>query len=55
MKLVIEIDKTYYEMVKYHVEVNLNDFLPYILIAKGTPLNQESEVKTNVNLSEMPQ
>lgn len=38
MKLIIDIDKTYYEYVKYHVKVNLNDFLPYILIAKGVPL-----------------
>lgn len=38
MKLVIEIDEDYYEIIKHDVEVYHNDFRPFRLIANGTPL-----------------
>ena len=38
MKLIIDIDDDYYELVKKYVENKYNDFLPFTLIAKGTPL-----------------
>lgn len=38
MKLVIDIDEDYYEIVKHEVEANGGHFLPFALIAKGTPL-----------------
>jgi hypothetical protein len=37
MKIVIDIDKNYYEMIKHDVN-NGMDYLPCVLIAKGTPL-----------------
>lgn len=36
MKLIIDIDEDYYEMIKH----DDNDFQPYKLIAKGTPLKE---------------
>lgn len=38
MKLIIEIEKEYFEMMKHGVEYG-NDFKPYKLIANGTPLD----------------
>ena len=37
MKVVIEIDKDYYEILKHDVDKGM-DYLPCVLIAKGTPL-----------------
>lgn len=37
MKIVIDIDKNYYEIIKHDVN-NGMDYLPCVLIAKGTPL-----------------
>ena len=38
MKLMIDIDDRYYEVVKHEVEVNGGYFLPFTLIANSTPL-----------------
>lgn len=38
MKILIDVNKMYYEMLKHDVEVNHNDYLPCALIARGTPL-----------------
>lgn len=38
MKLVIDIDERYYEIVKREVEAKRWDFIPCTLIANGTPL-----------------
>ncbi len=38
MKLVIDIDEDYYEIIKHDVKANHNDFKPYTIIANGTPL-----------------
>lgn len=43
MKLVIDIKDDYYDLVKYDVEINHLDYLPYVLIAKGTPFTDEYE------------
>ncbi|MBO7733861.1 MAG: hypothetical protein J6S67_14960 [Methanobrevibacter sp.] len=40
MKLIIDIDKDYFEILKYE-ERNGNDFKPIKLIANGTPLEEE--------------
>lgn len=37
MKLIIDIEDEYYEMVKHDVEAYHNDFRPYRLIAHGKP------------------
>ena len=37
MQIVIDMDESYYELVKHDVEHG-NDFLPYKLLANGTPL-----------------
>lgn len=39
MQIVIDIDESYYELVKHDVEHG-NDFLPYKLLANGTPLTK---------------
>lgn len=38
MKLVIDIDENYYEVIKHDVKVNHSEFRPYKIIANGTPL-----------------
>ena len=38
MKIVIDIDEEYYELVKHSVVKEGQDFLPYKIIANGTPL-----------------
>jgi len=40
MKLVIDINKMYYETLKYDVEVNHMNYLPCVLIANGKPLQK---------------
>lgn len=37
MQIVIDIDDNYYELIKHDVQCG-NDYLPFKLIAKGTPL-----------------
>lgn len=39
MKLIIEIDKDYYDIVKYHVELG-DDYKPYVIIANGIPYEE---------------
>ena len=39
MKLIIEIDKDYYEIIKFRVE-NGDDYKPYTVIAKGEPYEE---------------
>lgn len=38
MKLIIDIDEDYYEILKYEVEHG-NDYKPFKIIANGTPLD----------------
>lgn len=38
MKVLIDVNKIYYEMLKHDVEVNHNDYIPCVLIARGTPV-----------------
>ena len=38
MKLIIDIDEDYYEIIKHDVKVSHNDFKPYTIIANGIPL-----------------
>lgn len=38
MKVVIDIDENYYEILKHDVKVNHMDYIPCVLIANGTPL-----------------
>ena len=38
MKIVIDIDEYYYELIKHYVKVDHNDFKPHVIIANGTPL-----------------
>lgn len=44
MKLIIDINKDYYEIIKHEVDHG-HDFKPYTLIANGTPLDDiKSEI-----------
>lgn len=38
MKIVIDIDEDYYEIIKHNVKVSHNDFKPLKIIANGIPL-----------------
>ena len=43
MKVVIDIEERYYELIKYNVEHGMN-YMPCVIIAKGEPLpNGENE------------
>jgi len=39
IKVVIDIDEEYYEILKHDVKVNHMDYIPCVLIANGTPLD----------------
>lgn len=39
IKLVIEIPKDYYEIIKHEVEHHLTDYRPFEIIANGTPFD----------------
>ena len=39
VKLIIEISKDYYEILKSEVEQNLTDYYPFIVIGNGIPLD----------------
>ena len=52
MKLIIDIDEGYYEMVKHDVEVFHNDFLPYRLIAHGKPFSIGNWIGIEINEGE---
>ena len=41
MKLIIDIDNDYFEIIKYRVEHG-DDYKPYILIANGIPYKELS-------------
>ena len=45
MKLIIDIEKDYYEIIKHEVEHG-HDFKPYILIAHGIPLD---DIRKEIN------
>lgn len=38
MQLIIDIPKDYYELIKYDVDNHLTDYMPFVTIANGTPL-----------------
>lgn len=40
MKVLIDIDEEYYELLKYEVLVNKNDYKPFVLIANGTIIDE---------------
>ncbi len=41
IKLIIEIDKYYYELIKFEAENHLTDYKPFVIIANGTPLDEK--------------
>lgn len=43
VKLIIEIPKDYYEIIKHDVENNLTDYRPFEIIGNGIPLDDDSE------------
>lgn len=47
MKIVIDIDEDYYEIIEHDVKANHNDFKPYTIIANGTPLPSYKAVDLN--------
>ena len=50
VKLIIEISKDYYEILKSEVEQNLTDYYPFIVIGNGIPLDS---VKAKIQAKEM--
>ena len=40
MKILVDINKMYYEVLKHDVEVNHCDYVPIKLIASGRPLDE---------------
>lgn len=42
MKLIIDVEKDYFEIIKYKVEHG-DDYKPYSLIAKGTPYEEKPQ------------
>lgn len=44
MKLIIDIDNDYFEIIKYRVE-NGDDYKPYTLIANGIPYEKRTQNK----------
>ena len=48
MKRIIDIDKDYYEIIKYEVEHGHN-FKPYVLIANSTPIDDiKAEIRCSI-------
>ena len=46
VKLIIEIPKDYYEIIKHDVDNHLTDYRPFEIIANGTPLDDvKAEIK----------
>lgn len=45
MKIVIDIDEDYYELIKHDVKQNKNNYKPLVLIANGTPLPKGQDEK----------
>lgn len=41
IKLIIEIPKYYYEIIKFEVDNHLTDYRPFEIIANGTPLDEK--------------
>ena len=42
MKILIDIDEDYYEIIKHDVKVNNNNFKPYTIIANGVPIPKKN-------------
>ena len=40
MKVIIDIPKDYYELIKHDVDNHLTDYIPFEIIANGTPLDE---------------
>ena len=43
IKLIIEIPKDYYEIIKHDVDNHLTDYRPFEIIGNGIPLDNDSE------------
>ena len=54
MKIVIDIDEDYYELIKHDVKVNHNDFKPCTTIANGIPLPKGHGAIKDVSQIEIP-
>ena len=49
MKLIIDIPKDYYEIIKYDVDNHLTHYRPFEIIANGIPLD---DVKAEIEAGE---
>ena len=54
MKIVIDIDEDYYELIKHDVKANHNDFKPCATIANGIPLPKGHGAIKDVSQIEIP-
>lgn len=57
MKLIIEIPKDYYEIIKHDVENHLTDYRPFEIIGNGIPLDDvkaeiEKQIKRDFSFAE---
>ena len=48
MKLIIDIPKDYYELIKHDVDNHLTDYIPFEIIANGTPLDDVKKEIANL-------
>ena len=46
VKLIVELPKDYYEIIKCEVEQNLTDYYPFIVIGNGIPLD---DIKSKIS------
>lgn len=50
IKLIIEIPKDYYEIIKHDVENNLTDYRPFEIIGNGIPLDDvKAKIETDLS------
>jgi len=52
IKLIVEIPKNYYEIIKYEVDHHISDYRPFVIIANGTPLEDVKAEIANINTFE---
>lgn len=52
IKLVVDIPKGYYEIIKHDVEHHLTDYKPFEIIGNGIPLDDVKSELANINTFE---
>lgn len=53
MKIQVDIDEEYYNMLKYEVDIRHNDYKPIVLIANGKPIESFTDTEQRIFLAAM--